>query len=98
MTTAPVYRPPVYRDYRPALAEAMSCTSPPLLTRTGGDATGGAALASEVTITDTGAAILTGRMDRVHACGVDRWLGGVRVQGSAAVWRWDDTRQQVCQS
>jgi hypothetical protein len=42
----------------------------------------------ELALTDTGAAVLAGRVDRVRECGIDNWVGGVRIEGEAA-WRWD---------
>jgi hypothetical protein len=40
---------------------------------------------------------LAGQLDRVATCGIDRWLGGVHLQGRRRIWRWDDTRQRVIQ-
>jgi hypothetical protein len=80
-----------------ALAESLARTSPPLLTldvspptRTEGEVLRGVA-----TLTDTGRAVLAGRLDRVQTCGIDRWLGGVHLHGGSRMWRWDDTRQRV---
>jgi hypothetical protein len=46
-------------------------------------------------ITDDGRRVLAGDADRVALNGIDRWLGGVHVQGRGPVWRWDATRQTV---
>lgn len=43
----------------------------------------------KVTLTTTGRDVLEGRDDWVHIHGIDRWLGGVHLQGSDAAWRWD---------
>jgi hypothetical protein len=43
----------------------------------------------EVRITDAGRAVLEGRADWIELDGVDRWLGGVRLQRREAAWRWD---------
>jgi hypothetical protein len=40
-------------------------------------------------LTAAGRAVLDGRADRVELRGVDRWLGGVHVDGT---WRWDPER------
>lgn len=40
-------------------------------------------------LTDAGHAVLAGEADHVHLNGVDRWLGGVRLEGDEAAWRWD---------
>jgi hypothetical protein len=48
-----------------------------------------------LTLTADGAAVLAGRADHVALNGIDRWLGGVRLQGgsrtaptSQRLWRW----------
>ena len=48
-----------------------------------------------VRLTGAGRAVLAGRLDRVAACGLDRWLGGVHLQSEGLVWRWDDTQRRV---
>jgi hypothetical protein len=42
-----------------------------------------------VELTELGAAVLHGARDRVKTCGIERWLGGVRLQGFGPVWRYD---------
>jgi hypothetical protein len=37
--------------------------------------------------------VLAGQQDRIAACGIDCWLGGVHVHSD--LWRWDDTRQKI---
>ena len=49
----------------------------------------------EVTISQTGQAVLAGDADRVRLSGIDRWFGGVHVQGSGPVWRWDDHHKSL---
>lgn len=44
----------------------------------------------EVRITETGRAVLEGRADWIALDGIDRWLGGTHLQGSEALWRWDE--------
>ena len=46
-------------------------------------------------MTDAGRSTLSGRMDRVESCGIDRWLGGVHLHGRRDMWRWDDATQRV---
>jgi hypothetical protein len=48
-----------------------------------------------LSLTETGRAVLAGAVDRVRRCGVDRWQGGVHVQGSAETWRWDEAHERV---
>ena len=77
-----------------AMAEALSRTSPPLLTFDASETREGYALRGSVALTETGRAVLMGDADRVATCGIDRWLGGVHLQGRTGVWRWDDASQQ----
>jgi len=44
----------------------------------------------EIKITDVGRAVLNGENDWVALNGIDRWLGGVHLQGREVAWRWDD--------
>jgi hypothetical protein len=83
------------------LAASLTGTSPPLLTiARQPDADGErprerVTLSDTVTLTDVGRAVLTGRQDRIATCGIDRWLGGVHLQGDADLWRWDDERHRI---
>jgi hypothetical protein len=43
----------------------------------------------EVTITEAGQNVIEGRADHIGLNGVDRWLGGVHLQGEKTAWRWD---------
>jgi hypothetical protein len=70
-------------------ADGLASTSPPLLSVSDGEG-----LQRTVAITETGRAVLTGKIDRVATFGIDRWLGGVHV-GTDNLWRWDDTRQEL---
>jgi hypothetical protein len=42
-----------------------------------------------VTITETGRKVLEGQADHIGLNGIDRWLGGVHLQGDKPAWRWD---------
>jgi hypothetical protein len=42
-----------------------------------------------LTLTEAGKSVLAGRSDNIHLNGVDRWLGGVHLQGEQAEWRWN---------
>jgi len=79
-----------------ALTDDLSRTSPPLVAR--GDAPGhgrNGSLQETVEITEAGRAILAGRLDRVKACGLDRWLGGVHLAGTRVDWRWDEEQRGI---
>jgi hypothetical protein len=49
----------------------------------------------EVRVTDDGERVLAGEADRVELNGLDRWLGGVRLSGGAAAWRWDERARRL---
>lgn len=57
----------------------------PLLKRSG----------NELALTTEGETVLSGDADRVELCGIDRWLGGVYLNGHGPVWRWDRNRPAV---
>jgi hypothetical protein len=42
-----------------------------------------------IALTGSGREMLLGTADRVTRCGLQRWLGGVRLEGREAMWRWD---------
>jgi hypothetical protein len=67
--------------------------SPPLLVLDRRDASAHPFRAS-VNITEAGRSILARRLDRIEASGIDRWIGGVHLQGRA-VWRWNDAAHRV---
>jgi len=43
----------------------------------------------KIALTGSGREVLDGRDDWVRSRGIDRWLGGVHLQGAEAAWRWD---------
>lgn len=78
-----------------SLADELSRTSPPLLLRGPGHDGDATSLRGSVTLTDAGRAVLAGEQDRVTVCGIDRWLGGVHLEGDAVSWRWDEEHQRM---
>ena len=46
-------------------------------------------------LTDTGARVLAGQADQIALNGIDRWIGGVHLQGHHVPWRWDDGTETV---
>jgi hypothetical protein len=76
----------------------LSSASPALMTLTvtsnaantvGAEASAKAALpVGTIALTDAGRDVLGGKADRVKLCGIDRWLGGVHMQGHGRAWRW----------
>lgn len=55
----------------------------------------GLAFDDELALTDDGRRVLAGEADRVALCGIDRWLGGVRLTGNGPLWRYDSTRRAL---
>ena len=49
----------------------------------------------DVAITKTGRNVLEGRADAIELNGMDRWLGGVHLQGDQAVWRWSGAAGRI---
>ena len=39
--------------------------------------------------------VIEGQADRVAACGIDRWLGGVHLEGRGPMWRWDSASNRL---
>jgi hypothetical protein len=77
-----------------ATANALTKTTPPLLMlqpQEGSSAPWRRIASSTV----AGRAVLNGTADRVSLCGIDRWLGGVHLQGSRTDWRWNDRTGQI---
>jgi hypothetical protein len=48
-----------------------------------------------VTLTPAGAEVLAGRADHATLNGVDRWIGGVHLQGHHPRWRWDEGTEAI---
>ena len=84
-----------FRECIGELAEDLSRTSPALLSFTAEKGMNSPGLHGSVGLTDAGRAVLAGEKDRVALCGIDRWLGGVHLQGTANVWRWDAEGQRM---
>jgi hypothetical protein len=56
----------------------------------------GVPLASQaISLTAFGEAVLAAQADHARVNGVDRWIGGVHVQGHEPLWRWDAKRGVV---
>jgi hypothetical protein len=43
----------------------------------------------ECQLTAAGRAVLAGEADAVRLRGINRWIGGVHLEGPEAAWRWD---------
>jgi hypothetical protein len=50
---------------------------------------------TSVGLTDTGERVLAGQEDQIALNGIDRWIGGVHLQGHQVLWRWDDGTEAI---
>jgi hypothetical protein len=48
-----------------------------------------------VRLTGAGARVLAGEADQIALNGIDRWIGGVHLQGHHVPWRWDDGTETI---
>jgi hypothetical protein len=48
-----------------------------------------------IALTDTGRALLANKADWVKLNGIDRWVGGARMDGRENMWRWDDAKERL---
>ncbi len=53
------------------------------------------ARATGLHLTGTGARVLAGQADQIALNGIDRWIGGVHLQGHHVPWRWDDGTETI---
>jgi hypothetical protein len=77
------------------VVQQLAASSPPLMTTDVDDPSILGVPNGTAALTDTGRAVLAGSLDRVRDCGIDRWLGGVHLEGNQQVWRWDGGRGRV---
>jgi hypothetical protein len=49
-----------------------------------------------VAITESGLRVMEGQADHIRLNGIDRWLGGVHLEGAEAAWRWDAATARLC--
>ena len=69
-------------------ANALASSSPPLLTINLANPHGSAMPVGTLELTAHGRNVLRGGTDRLELCGIDRWLGGVHLEGRGPMWRW----------
>ena len=69
-------------------ANALATSSPPLLTINLANPNGSAMPVGTLELTAHGRNVWLGKADRLQLCGIDRWLGGVCLQGRGPLWRW----------
>lgn len=78
---------------------ALSRVPEPLVLTANGDklsaASSRAFWDTEIQLTPAGRAVLTAEADHVRLNGIDRWFGGVHLEGSDSQWRWDDGARRL---
>jgi hypothetical protein len=72
----------------------LAAATPALISMKGEAATDSLS-AGVASVTPFGRQVLEGGTDRVAACGIDRWLGGVHLSGRGPLWRWDATSNRL---
>ena len=50
---------------------------------------------TRVHLTGAGTRVLAGDADQINLNGIDRWIGGVHLQGHQVPWRWDDGTETI---
>jgi hypothetical protein len=81
-----------------SLVEALAGGSAPLLELHGTEDGGHRELDRGVRLTPAGRDVLEGGADAVRLHGIDRWIGGVRLDGRAVPWRWDRRARRIVES
>jgi hypothetical protein len=77
-------------------AEGLAQASPPLVSlRTSANGVMRTLPKGELALTPAGREVLAGAADRVALCGIDRWLGGVHLEGRGPTWRWSRERGEL---
>jgi hypothetical protein len=76
-----------------AMMDRMARAGAPLLQTEPGDAA--VNRGSGLRLTETGALVLAGTADHVALNGIDRWIGGVHLQGYDVPWRWNDGTERL---
>jgi hypothetical protein len=76
-------------------AQALAASSPPLLALHTDGNEPRSFPKGDYTLTSAGREVLAGATDRVRVCGIDRWLGGVHLNGRGPMWRWSRDRASL---
>jgi hypothetical protein len=70
------------------LANALATAKPALVTINLENPKGSEMPVGTIDLTNEGRDLLSGGIDRIKLCGIDRWLGGVHLAGRGPLWRW----------
>jgi hypothetical protein len=79
------------------LANALATAKPPLVTINLQHPKDSEMPVGTIELTKPGREIALGRGDRIQQCGIDRWLGGVHLEGSGPAWRWSASGGKLIQ-
>ena len=71
-----------------AVANALASATPPLLIIHLRHPKDSEMPVGTLALTPQGRDVLRGAADRLRLCGIDRWLGGVHLEGRGPLWRW----------
>ena len=77
------------------IVEGLRSATPALVEVRASVESGAALPRGTMELTEAGHAVMDGASDRVARCGIDRWLGGVHVEGRGPVWRFDAETRRV---
>ncbi len=50
---------------------------------------------SRIALTDFGGKVLGDQADAITFNGIDRWIGGVHLEGQQCPWRWSEAEQKL---
>jgi hypothetical protein len=78
--------------------EVLAAGAMPLLTLGDGPSGTPGSMERSVALTTAGREVLGERADQVRLNGIDRWLGGVHLQGEEAAWRWDVAHRRLAEA
>lgn len=77
------------------LANALATATPPLLVINLTHPKGSEMPVGTLELTTHGRDVMRGHADRIQLCGIDRWLGGVHLEGRGPLWRWSSRAGRV---
>ena len=77
------------------IATDLSSAIPPLLTLDAVATPKEPLPRGTIASTPFGREVLNRQADRITRCGIDRWMGGVHLEGTGPLWRWDPDTEQL---
>ena len=80
------------------VANALATATPPLLIINLKHPKGSEMPVGTLELTAQGRDVMRGHADPLQLCGIDRWLGGVHLEGRGPVWRWSPRAGQLIEA